>query len=70
MIVSNVFTLSILGGRIIFLRKIFGLSGLALVTSGFIYWSTSPRFSIEVFVAVAVRDGAPHLEKQVSSQSF
>lgn len=56
MIVSNVFTLSVLGGRIIFLRKIFGLSGLALITSGFIYWSTLPRFYFEVSVAVAVRD--------------
>lgn len=38
-----------------FTKKVFGLSGLALITTGFIYWNTLPRFSNKIFVAVAVR---------------
>lgn len=71
MIVSIFFTLSLSCGRITFSRKIFGLSGLALITTGFIYWSTLPRFSIEESVAVAVRGRcAAFGNKQVSSPSF
>lgn len=40
MIVSIFFTLSLSCGRITFSRKIFFLSWLALITTGFIYWST------------------------------
>lgn len=71
MIVFKFFTLSLLGWRITFSRKIFGLSGLALITTGFIYRSTLPRFSIEDSVAVSVRERcAAFGNKQVSSTSF
>lgn len=54
-----------------FTKKVFGLSGLALITTGFIYWSTLPKFSIEIFVAVAVRvRGAVFGNKQASSPIF
>lgn len=61
----------VLGGRITFSRKIFGLSGLALITTGFIYWSTLPRFSIEDSVAVAVRERcAAFGNKQINKMMF
>lgn len=54
-----------------FTKKVFGLSGLALITTGFIYWSTLPKFSIEISVAVAVRvRGAAFGNKQASSPIF
>ena len=70
-IASNFFTLSLFGGRTTFSRKMFGLSGLAFIMIGSLYWSSFPRFSIEVSVMVAVSDKcAAAGNRQVSSPSF